>query len=141
MHCCCCMDHITAYGSSRDYESMSLALKVNIIRGLDNQLEINIGDGLTAGHRQHDPVGPIHCERESCSISSPAVRHRITMKYAPRPPPLTPPIYRKPLPTRPGRNAQSKLFKVLHVNSGFARQLYGPIVALCEKTQRHWRSL
>lgn len=42
------MDRITSYGSSHDRESMSLALKVNIIRRPDDQLEINIGDGLTA---------------------------------------------------------------------------------------------
>lgn len=48
MHHCCCMDRITSYGSSHDRESMGLALKVNIIRRPDDQLEINISDGLTA---------------------------------------------------------------------------------------------
>ena len=47
VHHCYFMDHITSYGSSRDHESMSLALKVNIIRRPDDQLEINISDGFT----------------------------------------------------------------------------------------------
>lgn len=74
MHRCRCMDRFTSYGSG-DHESMSLALKVNIIRRPDDQLEINIIDGLTARAPATRSIwfDQFHSERESSSASSPAV--------------------------------------------------------------------
>lgn len=69
MHHICFMDHITSYGSSHDHESMSLALKVNIIRRPDDQLEINISDGSTEWAPATQSSRSDHSERETTIVA------------------------------------------------------------------------
>lgn len=85
VHHCCCMDRVTGYGSS-DRESMSLALKVNIIRRPDDQLEINISDGLTARATWSSWFDRFHKEKEKSSSTSST---RVTVsQWSPQPPPI-----------------------------------------------------
>lgn len=121
------MDHITSYRSRHDRESMSLALKVNIIRSLDDQLEINIGDGLSArapatrSGRFDRPVS--RWKRKLLTY-----RRCITMKCAP-----TDPISKNISWLALREKRLARLFKVSCVNSVLPWQFYRPIVALCKK--------
>lgn len=80
VHHCCCMDRVTGYGSS-DRESMSLALKVNIIRRPDDQLEINISDGLTVRATRSSWFDRFHKEKKQKAPPAGSTR-------SPEPPPI-----------------------------------------------------